>query len=243
LYNTFDANIPKANIATVPNTLSGARVAAYLCPSDFAGGTSSDGTYAYTAVSPTQYYGATSYRLNGGSRPIFASSATNDGVFMAIGPNARKASSARIGTTISLAGLTDGSSNTILFGESSHTDKNFDTYSTTPPNCNSGSTMETWSRWYPAGGDAGLGNLMMGSFAPVGYMIPFKYGDSGAPSACSAWYVFQDRRLSAVTSPHTGGAHVALADGSVRFLSDSLSQSILSFLCQRADGQSFNGEF
>lgn len=234
LWNSFNSNIPKANIATAPGVLSGTRVAAYQCPSDFPGG--GDGVFPFTAT-PTQYYGATSYRMNGGSRPIFATSSTNDGAFMCVGPAARKASSAPLGICTSLAYMTDGSSNTILFGESGHEDKNFDTFTPTPPNCNSGSTIQTWSRWYPAGGDSGLGNLMCGSFSKVNYAIPFKYGDPGAPTACSAWFTFQDMRLSSISSLHTGGAHVVLGDGSVRFLSDSLNQVVLGYLCQRADGQ------
>lgn len=240
LYNSFNSNVPKANIATAPGVLSGAKVSVFVCPTDFPN--NSDGIYPYTAVTPTQYYGATSYRANGGSRPIFATSSTNDGVFMCIGPNARKATTAPSGICSAIANITDGTSNTVLFGESHHVDRNFDTFTPTPPNCNSGSTIETWSRWYPAGGDAGLGNLMCGSFAPVGYKTPFRYGDPGAPTACSAWFVYQDQRLNAITSGHVGGAHVALADGSVRFLSDSLSQIILSALCTRADGQIL-GEF
>ncbi len=241
LFNSFNASVAKANIATSPGVVSGARIAAYLCPSDFVTG-SNDGVYPYTAVTPTQYYGATSYRANGGSRPIFATSSTNDGVFMCVGPGARKAASAPLGICTTMASLTDGTSNTILFGESGHSDQNFDTFTPTPPNCNSGSKLETWSRWYPAGGDSGLGNLMCGSFAKVNYQIPWPYGGAGAPTACASWFVYQDQRLSAISSNHTGGAHVVLGDGAVRFLSDSMSQVTLGYLCQRADGQTL-GEF
>lgn len=92
------------------------------------------------------------------------------------------------------------------------------------------------------GGDAGLGNLMCGSFAKVNYQIPWPYGGAGAPASCGSWYVYQDQRLNSISSNHTGGAHVVLGDGSVRFLSDSMSQVTLGYLCQRADGQTL-GEF
>ncbi|MFO0425796.1 MAG: DUF1559 domain-containing protein [Planctomyces sp.] len=241
LYNTFNNNVPRANISTVSGTLSGARIDAFLCPSDFST-ESANGIFPFTPTSgPIQYYGATSYRANGGSRPIFATSSTNDGVFMCIGPNARKASTAPVGKTQAIANITDGTSNTILFGESHHFDKNFDTFTTV--GWNSGSTSATWSRWYPAGGDTGLGNLMGGAFAPVGYRTPWAHGSPGAPTTQSAWFIFQDQRLNAFGSGHTGGANISLCDGSVRFVSNSMSQVILSRLCQRADGLVIDGDF
>lgn len=237
LYSTFDQAVPKRNIATKPGVLSGTVVQAYLCPSDAGIG---DGLDTYTAVTPTQYYGRTNYRANGGSRPIFATSATNDGVFMCVGPGARKASTAPNGFCTSMRDLTDGTTNTILFGEHHKVDRNFDTFTTA--GWNSGSTIAGWSRWYPAGGDSGLGNLMCGSFAPIGYVTPWAHGATGAPTSSGSWFIHQDRRLSAIGSAHTGGAQVALCDGSVRFLSNSLSASVLQYLCQRDDGQVL-GEF
>jgi len=235
LYNTFNINHPRSNIATSAGQLSGAIIPTYLCPSDAgaAAGTRQFGTSG-------QYYGISNYRANGGSRPVFATSSTNDGVFMCVGPAARKASTAPVGITTKIRDLSDGTTNTILFGEHHLVDRNFDTF--TVAGWNSGDPIEGWSRWYPAGGDSGLGNLMCGSFAPVGYVTPWKHGDPGAPTTQSAWFIHQDRRLSAIGSAHTGGAHVALSDGSVRFLSNSLSQIILTYLCQRNDGQ-VTGEF
>lgn len=49
-------------------------------------------------------------------------------------------------------------------------------------------------------------------------------------------------RSAALQSTHVGGAHVLLADGAVRFLSENINQTTLDFLAQRADGQVV-GEF
>ncbi len=63
LYNTFDQSVPRRNIATTPGVLSGTVVQAFLCPSDAGIG---NGLDTFTAATPTQYYGRTNYRANGG---------------------------------------------------------------------------------------------------------------------------------------------------------------------------------
>jgi len=234
LFQTMDARVPLNNRTGTAGVLAGTNVKTYVCPSDTNVATGAPLPFPSTGT-PTEWYGATSYRLNGGSRPIFATSATNDGMFMATGSSARKASTAPAGVQVRLADVLDGTSNTILFGEMTHTDTNFDSF-TTAGGWNSGSTCAGWSRWYPSAGDIGQGNLMFGAFAPINYRTPFAFGGPGAPTAQSGWFVFQDQRLSSLGSNHTGGANVCFTDGSVRFLTNSLPQATLSLLCQRADG-------
>jgi prepilin-type N-terminal cleavage/methylation domain-containing protein/prepilin-type processing-associated H-X9-DG protein len=236
LFRVFDANVPlnnRDNTLNPPVARASAVVKTFLCPADVLP-QNQPVPFPQTGT-PTEFYGATSYRANGGSRPIFATSSTNDGVFMATGTAARKAASAPLGTRVRLADILDGTSNTICFGESSHYDPNFDTF-TTRNGWNSGSLMTGWSRWYPAGGDNGLGNIMGGAFAPINFRIPFVAGGPGAPTSQSAWFVFQDQRLNAFGSQHPGGANFVFCDGSVRFLADATPQTVLSLYCQRADG-------
>jgi len=234
LFRSMDAVVPLNNRTNVRGVRAGTAVKTFLCPADLL---PQDGILPHPSLSttPNEFYGATSYRANGGSRPIFATSSTNDGVFMATGTAARRAPSAPMGQQVRLLDILDGTSNTLLFGERSSLDPNFDTF--TAAGWNSGSTIVGWSRWYPAGGDAGLGNLMGGAFAPINYRTPFAHGQAGAPTTQSAWFVFQDQRLSAFGSQHTGGANFVFADGSVRFLPNSTPQSILGLYCMRADGQ------
>ena len=233
LFQQMDARVPLNNISNVASTRAAAAPKTFLCPSDSA---LAQGAMPFPSTgTQTALYGATSYKANGGSRPVFATSATNDGMFMATGTAARKAASAPSGMRVRIADVTDGTSNTLLFGERNHTDRNFDTF--TIAGWNSGSTLAGWTRWYPAGGAAGQGNIFCGAFAPLNYSIPWAHGQPGAPTSQSAWFVFQDQRFSSIGSQHTGGANVAFADGSVRFLTNGTSQSVLALMCMRADGQ------
>jgi prepilin-type N-terminal cleavage/methylation domain-containing protein len=230
VYDNMDPRVMVNNRVTDPTLNRAATVLRMLiCPSDQLTGESERHTNG-------EYYGMTSYKANGGTRPIFATSSTNDGMFMAFGPAARKAPSAPIGKELRIAEVMDGLSNTILFGERFHQDDNFDSF-TTQAGWNSGSTIRTWARWYPAGGDAGLGNIMGGAFAPINYRTPWRHGESGAPTTQGAWFVFQDLRLSAFGSGHPGGASFTMGDGSTRFISDELPQTVLALYCQRADNE------
>lgn len=233
LYDTMDRRIPKANRAATPDGgLAASVVQTFKCPSDQL----PDTPIPYpSSGTPSEYYGGTSYRANGGERPIFATRATNDGMFMAVGPAARKASTAPIGIEVTIASVLDGTSNTILFGEFHHYDPNFDSF--TDAGWNSGSKIVGWSRWYPAGGDVGLGNIMGGAFAPINFRIPWAYGEPGAPTSQSAWYIWQDQRLSAFGSGHPQGANFAFTDGSTRYMSSTLAQNVLRLMCERSDGE------
>ena len=233
LFKSMDAAVPLNNVSATSGQRAGAAVKTFVCPSDqFPQG--NPAPFPSTGT-PTAFYGVTSYKANGGSRPVFATSSTNDGVFMATGTQARRAAGAPAGSQVGLLEILDGTSNTLLFGERGHFDPNFDTFTTA--GWNSGSTLSGWTRWYPAGGDAGLGNIMCGGFAPINYKTPWAYGAAGAPTSQSAWFTFQDMRFSAIGSQHSGGANAVFADGSVRFLTDSTPQAVLSLYCTRADGQ------
>lgn len=108
---------------------------------------------------------------------------------------------------------TDGLSSTLMFGESAW---NFPDYTFTSGPClgqvRYGFTY--WSSPYP------LSTL----FSTQGPFNPKRLeGDS--------------TRLASFRSDHTGGAHFALGDGSVRFVSENIDHTLLSSLATRAGGE------
>jgi prepilin-type N-terminal cleavage/methylation domain-containing protein/prepilin-type processing-associated H-X9-DG protein len=233
LFQSMDAAVPRNNVTATAGQRAAAAVKTFVCPSDIF--PQNPNPFPSTGT-PTEFDGVTTYKANGGSRPVFATSSTNDGVFMATGSAARKAATAPNGIRVKLGEILDGTANTICFGEGYHLDPNFDTF--TAAGWTSGSTVNGWSRWYPAGGDPGLQNIMGGAFGPINHKVPFRHGEPGAPTTQSAWFVHQDRRLSAFGSGHPGGANFSFCDGSVRFFPEATTpQSTLTLYCTRADGQ------
>jgi prepilin-type processing-associated H-X9-DG protein len=59
--------------------------------------------------------------------------------------------------------------------------------------------------------------------------------DAGAPAGgSSAWNDLYSKRLGVYGSEHAGGANLAFADGSVKFVSDKISLLTLRALCTKA---------
>ena len=233
VFDDMDPNCPGANRVSDPSMNRAASVIpTLLCPSDLLG----DESIPFPSLgTPQEFYGGTSYKANGGERPVFADLATNDGMFMAAGPDARRADDAPIGRAVAIKDVFDGTSQTFLFGEGYHFDPNFDTFNVA--GWTSQSSIVGWSRWYPGGGDTGLFNIMGGAFSPINFAVPWAHGEPGAPSSIQAWWVFQDQRLSSFSSGHPGGANFVLTDGSVTFVNETLSQNVLRLRCERSDGE------
>ena len=118
----------------------------------------------------------------------------------------------------SIRNVTDGTSNTIMIGESAW---NFPDYLFTSGPC-AGQVrygFTYWSSPYP------LATMFttQGPFNPK-----TRSGDS--------------RRLSNFRSDHIGGVHMCLTDGSVRFMSENLDHGLLDSIATRAGGEVV-GEF
>ncbi len=129
------------------------------------------------------------------------------------------------GGKVSLAKVKDGSSNQILIGEQSSWG-----FAVGNPQVDIRSASTAWLGW-------------MGS----------QYGDNRIMNGTTVmWRInTKDSTLTGMNSPgnnkgihaaHAGGAHVLMADGTVRFLNDTLNITTLKNLCSRSDNTPL-GEF
>jgi prepilin-type N-terminal cleavage/methylation domain-containing protein/prepilin-type processing-associated H-X9-DG protein len=166
----------------------------------------------YTSGGKTFYFGANSYGGNAGAVSFYTSSMTQDGVFF-------------INSDIGVKDILDGTSNTILFGERYRRDPTYDRIYGPP-------TFDFRSGWAWANTLGGF-DYFFGAAVPINWLMPDNLtADPG--------FVYEDLRMNAFGSGHTGGANFCLADGSVRFISNATPQTILQLLCVRNDGQTID---
>ncbi len=177
-----------------------------VCPSDQL---PSPPVQVYPSGGTTYYLGLTSYGGNAGSVSTFWQAQLFDGVLYT-------------NSQVRPADISDGTSNTILFGERFHYDPNF-------------ANISTYAGWawadvnstedYLLG--AGLTGVNQTTGTPINWQVPA--GKTG--------YTYTDPRLNAFGSGHPSGANFAFADGSVRFMTNSTPVDVLRLLCIRNDGQ------
>jgi prepilin-type N-terminal cleavage/methylation domain-containing protein/prepilin-type processing-associated H-X9-DG protein len=207
----------KWDYADQPNNVAGGRnaitaqvIKLLLCPSD----PLADPVFHVVSLPYYQwaegFYGLGSYGGNGGKRSYPKSQATRDGMFFQ-------------DSKIRLADVSDGASNTFLFGERSHGDPESDRITAYFPY-----PLSRAGAWAAAfaiyGGD--LPHHMLSTPVPINYRVP--------PSGSQA-EVYD--RLCAFGSGHPGGANFAFVDGSVRFLSEQTDLKTLQALSTRAGGE------
>jgi prepilin-type N-terminal cleavage/methylation domain-containing protein/prepilin-type processing-associated H-X9-DG protein len=187
-----------------------------------------------------RFYGLTSYGGNGGTRSVQPNLSLTDGVFHTTGPASEPQLNQR---PVKLKDVIDGSSHTLLFGERSHRDPNLATFIYQ----SWGESIDYLGRWAAIGGRQRIGDVTMSAYAPINYRIPFSYENRGGadPPANSTqdFAEYMDRRICAYGSEHPGGANFALADGSVRFVMESLPQDILQAMSTRAGGEAADVNF
>ncbi|HYH63906.1 MAG TPA: DUF1559 domain-containing protein, partial [Urbifossiella sp.] len=200
------------------------------------------------------------YGGNGGTRPYPLDANTRpDGMFPTTGPGSKPAAN-QVG--VRLDHVTDGTSNTLLLGERQVGDAGLDTYqqpqtmgiivpAPNPPL----QPVAAYARWYPfpasapdapagtaAGGlfssQSGVGMSNPSHWEPPPPPVPPILIPTPPPPVDGAALAAQYRaRLGAYGSYHVGGANVALADGSVRFLRTTTTPPALAALTTRAGGE------
>jgi prepilin-type N-terminal cleavage/methylation domain-containing protein/prepilin-type processing-associated H-X9-DG protein len=186
-----------------------------------------------------RWYGLTSYGGNGGTRsfPPWSADLKADGVFFETGASSRPARNQR---AVRIAEIGDGASQTLLFGERSHFDSNYDSFAAQGWE----QSMGEYGYWTGSGGNLALADVTLSSYAAVNYRVPIDYAHRGgaSPPANSVddFRYYADLRLCAFGSNHRGGANVALADGSGRFLNDSIPLETLRAISTRSGNEAAN---
>jgi prepilin-type processing-associated H-X9-DG protein len=215
LWRKWDSTDCRNNVVGDQNATTAQVVKVLLCPSDAL----PDPVYHFNDPLLPQYawafgyYGRGSYGGNAGTRSFPDGQLSRDGIFF-------------LDSSVRLADVTDGASNTLLLGERSHRDPNYDRY-----------TYESAPVWYPlsvfglwgavfATSGGSLPHHLLSTPVPINYQMP--PGGLGPEKS---------NRLCAFGSGHPGGANFAFADGSVRFLSDQTDLTTLQALSTRAGGE------
>lgn len=158
------------------------------------------------------FYGMSSYggssgkrSMNPGTPPDFLG-ISRDGIFF-------------LDSVVRLADVTDGSSNTLMFGERFHEDLDFDLQQ---PELVPGTVPITeLGKWSYVAGAGAMANITLHSAVRINYQTP--------PAALDL-----EDRVCAFGSGHPGGANFVYADGSARFVSDDLPLEQLQALSTRA---------
>ena len=171
----------------------------------------------------TYLWGITSYGGNGGTQSY--PTASLDGMFHAVGP-----ASSPVMNPVRIASVTDGLSNTLLFGERSHVDPSFDSLVSPVPSSLSTDLISGYGWWGSPTPEAPA-DVTESAFAPLNYLVP-----SPLPSGVSGQQAV-NMRICAWGSGHTNGANFSLGDGSVRFISNAVAQTTLSWLSTRSGGE------
>jgi prepilin-type processing-associated H-X9-DG protein/prepilin-type N-terminal cleavage/methylation domain-containing protein len=200
LHRRWDYERYGNNLGAYPNATASQVIAIAVCPSDALPRPPVD---MNDVTAQPRHWGLVSYGGNAGVRAT-AGGQTKDGIFYE-------------GSRVRLADVTDGASNTLLFGERNHWDPYYDSLC---PRDMIG-TNSWWAYAFPA-------DVLLSAAAPLNYQVP--------PDATSCEEVKADR-LCAFGSRHPGGANFALADGSVRFLANTTSLLLLRGLSTRAGGE------
>jgi hypothetical protein len=152
-------------------------------------------------------------------------------MFFTTGPASEPAVGQR---SVRLRDVVDGLSKTLLLGERSHYDTNYDSY------IQAGwkDALADWGWWAPTGGRKAIGHVTLSTHAPLNYTMPFDFAHRGeaVPPASNAaqFQTYNELRLSAYGSRHFGGANFALANGAVTFVVDEIDATTLNALSTRA---------
>ncbi len=229
LYNSYDINAGTAGgVCNNLNQVVNVNIAALTCPSDPNKLVQVTGACFATPFPAAENVGGTNYIFCTGTGTgwnwVNANSAGTyqpdlGGIFLQNGDK-------------EVRDITDGTSNTLAMGEVLWVD-----HANNPPSGNGSGGKPKWS--------VGIGT-QLGFSTSGGINFPWTQFGTG-PGSCNGPNTTTGAqcggaRPAALQSIHEGGAHVLMADGAVRFLSENISQVTLDALSTRW-GKEILGEF
>jgi prepilin-type N-terminal cleavage/methylation domain-containing protein/prepilin-type processing-associated H-X9-DG protein len=214
LQRKWDADDYRKNIGEGLDATAAQIVPALICPSDALPQPVHhlvlDGDYAWM----TGLYGLSSYGGSGGSRSFGGTDTpppAEDGVFF-------------IKSRVRMADISDGSSKTLLLGERSHHDPEYDRLTAElDPAMGPLASFGAWAAAYNS--NTAQADVLLSAAVPLNYRVPTGSGEQD--------WTWVENRLCAYGSEHPGGANFALADGSVQFIADSITFETLQALSTR----------
>jgi prepilin-type N-terminal cleavage/methylation domain-containing protein/prepilin-type processing-associated H-X9-DG protein len=199
----FNYNVNQYGNALGPTSPAATVVKTYLCPADPAAQQTT-----FTTGGKTYYFGANSYGGNPGVYGFFTTSMDQTGLFY-------------INSSVKMTDISDGTSNTFMFGERNRVDPTYDRIY--------GGSFAQRSGWAWANSLPGF-DYLFGAAQPINWQMPTSLtADPG--------FVYEDLRFSTYGSGHTQGANFCFADGSVKFLGNSTPLLILQQLSTRNGGE------
>ena len=207
LYSQLNLTANQYSNVGSPTAPGNTVVKTFLCPSD-----TGPKQIVYVSGAFTDYFGANTYGGNAGINSFYTSSMDETGIFF-------------INSSVNIASITDGTSNTIMFGERNRIDP---TYDVIYGGGVSGSFAQK-SGWAWTNNLPGY-DYLYGSIQPINWKMPV--GLTSDPG-----FVYEDQRFSCYGSQHTGGANFCFSDGSVRFLPNSTNLVLLQQLSTRNGGE------
>jgi prepilin-type N-terminal cleavage/methylation domain-containing protein/prepilin-type processing-associated H-X9-DG protein len=242
LYNSL--NMGADHSSPMNSTVLVTRLNVLQCPSD---GNVPSGTV--TVGGASQQVGSISYHNNNGTYTPNTAAARYDGTTYQMGANVAASGSTAypgLATTVTLASVTDGTSNTLMFGEEikgkNETTSNglHQVYRTSDASTFTGTLQQLAANCQAAlltsaygskGGTWTDDNMEAGGgFSAV--MTPNKKACYFSTSSASKTWT-----LIGLSSYHPGGVNVGFLDGSVKFIKESVSQTTWWALATRAGGE------
>lgn len=227
---TGTRNMNAVTAFTIPNL---------FCPSDQIDKSPVELDYVGTGYS-VGFFGMSSYVGSCGTYSTYFNDAMMqaNGMMFMTGPNSKPTSTQNFltpnATGTRIAEVSDGTTNTIMFGERDHFDPNFDQILHNHPTKFSRYPIAKWGAWAWYGGGNGTTHVLASTFVPINYKTP---------ANATANYANVNLRMSAFGSDHSGGANFAFSDGSTRYITEQIDMITFQALSTRKSGEIIAGDF